>query len=58
MPTDLTLIHHWVEGLSPVAIWVVHHDVDHDRHEPAEDRCAVTHLIAIDGAVPGCAAVD
>jgi hypothetical protein len=37
---------------------VVHHDVDKDgKQEPHYGR-AVANLIAVDPAVPGCAAVD
>ena len=36
---------------------VLHHDVDEDGYEEAQDRGAVTHLIPVDGAVPGRTAV-
>ena len=53
-----TLVHDRVEGTSPVLVRVVHHDVDEDGHEKGEDRGAVTHLVPVDLAVPGRAAVD
>ena len=37
---------------------VVHHDVDEDGHEEGEDRRAVAHLVPVDLAIPGRAAVD
>ena len=42
------LVHNRIEWLAPVAIRVVHHDVDHDRQEPAQHRGAVAHLVAIE----------
>ena len=50
--------HHRIERLSPVAIRVVHHDVDHYRQEPAEHLRPIADLVAIYAAIPGGTAMD
>ena len=52
-----TLFHDRVDGTPPVIVRVVHHDVDEHGHEKGEDRGAVAHLVPVDLAVPGRAAV-
>jgi hypothetical protein len=32
---------------------MVHHDVDEDRHEEAENGCTIANLRAVYAAVPG-----
>ena len=63
LPPDLlrrreNLVHNWMEGTSPVLVRAVHLDVDEDGHEEGEERGAVAHLVPVDPAVPGRAAVD
>ena len=52
-----TLLHDRIEGTAPVFARVVHHDIDEHGHEKGQDRGAITHLIPVDPAVPGRAAV-
>ena len=53
-----TLLHDRIEGTAPVFARMVHHDIDEHGHEKGQDRGAITHLIPVDPAVPGRAAVD
>lgn len=39
-------------------IWVVHHDVDEDRHQKSKNFCAVPNLRPVHYAVPGRTSVD
>ena len=51
-------MHDRIEGTAPVFARVVHHDIDEHGHEKGQDRGAISHLIPVDPAVPGRAAVD
>ena len=53
-----TLFHDRIEGTAPVFARVVHHDIDEYGHENGQDCGAIAHLIPVDPAVPGRAAVD
>ena len=54
-----TLLHDRIEGDGPTVLArVVHHDIDEHGHEEGQDGGAITHLIPVDPAVPGRAAVD
>lgn len=44
-------------GATPIAVGMIHHQVNEDRHEAAENGSAITDLVAIDPAIPGSAAV-
>ena len=51
-------MHYRIERTAPVFVRVVHHDIDEHGHEKGQDRGAITHMIPVDPAVPGRAAVD
>ena len=53
-----TLFHDRIEGTAPVFARVVHHDIYEHGHDKGQDRGAITHLVPVDLAVPGRAAVD
>lgn len=50
-------IHDRITRIPPKRIDVVHHDLDDERDEFAQEVPAVSDLIAVDGAVPGGAAM-
>ena len=51
------LLHHGIEGPSPVSLVIIHYDVDEHRQKPAKHGGAVADLVPIDGAIPGRAAM-
>ena len=55
---SLALVDNRIERLSPVRLWIVHHDIHENRHQEAHDGGTVTHLVAIYCAVPGRASVQ
>src|SRR5690606_3636554 len=46
-----------IAGVAPQGVRVIEHQGNHQRHKLAQQIGAVTQLLAIDGAVPGGAAV-
>ena len=51
-------VHDRIKWPTPIATGVVHHDVDEDWKQAAHYGGAISNLIAVNAAVPGCSAVD
>lgn len=54
----LSPLHHWIAGIPPQRIPTIHHQLDDQRHQLAQQAGAITQLLTIDRAVLGSAAVD
>ena len=50
--------YHWIAGITPQSIGIVHHQLDDKWHQLAQKGRAITQLVAIDAAVPSGATVD
>lgn len=53
-----SVLHNGITRIAPQGIRVIQHDLDHQRHQLAEDGNAVAQLFTVDLSVPGGAAVD
>lgn len=49
--------HDGIVGGAPRDVGIVHHQVDEERHQKCQDPRAVANLVAVDRAVPCCAAM-
>lgn len=49
---------HWIAGIAPQGIGVIHHQLDDQGHQLSEQVNAISHLIPVNRAIPGGTTVN